>query len=283
MGAVEPGAIVAGGYIYAFYSYFPTVSDSDAGPSTIQVARAPLASDGAAGTWTKFYDGGFGAQPGLGGLGSQVIPTVFSDSRPAQPWPVYSTYLNAYVLIFICEGGWYFSTSTDLVTWTTPKKFFTAPAKEFMVGQQTDENVILVTPGFREQTIGQAGYVLYSHTPAWHNTPDELWLMPFAFNSAATDVPVAAATIPHVFDLLQNYPNPFNPNTIIRYELPNASRVNLTIFDVLGRTVRVLVDGFEPSGRHEATFNASNLASGVYLYQLRAGSFVETKKLLLVR
>ena len=283
MGAVEPGGIVAGGYIYVFYAYFPTQGDSDSGPSMIQLARAPVSSDGAPGTWTKFYQGAFGSQPGLGGYGSQVVPTVFSDSRPAQPWPVYSTYLNAYVLVFICEGGWYFSTSTDLVTWAAPKKFFTAPVREFTVGQQTDENVVLVTPGFREQTIGQAGYVLYSHTPAWHNTPDELWMMPFAFDRTATGIANPGPSLPHLFDLLQNYPNPFNPTTTIRYELPFASHVSLIVFDVLGRQVRTLVNTFEQAGRHEATFNAQNVSSGTYFYRLEAGGAVETRKLTVVR
>ncbi len=283
MGAVEPGGIVAGGYIYVFYAYFPTQGDSDSGPSTIQVARAPVSTDGAPGSWTKFYEGAFDSQPGLGGSGSQVVPTVFADSRPAQPWPVYSTYLNAYVLVFICEGGWYFSTSTDLVTWAPPKKFFSAPVKEFTVGQQTDENVVLVTPGFREQTIGQAGYVLYSHTPAWHNTPDELWMMPFAFDSPTTDVPGSGPALPHVVELLQNYPNPLNPSTTIRYELPSASHVSLTVFDVLGRQVRTLVNTFEQAGRHEAIFNAQDVSSGTYFYRLEAGGSVETRKLTVLR
>ena len=283
MGAVEPGGIVADGYIYVFYAYFPTQGDSDSGPSTIQVARAPVSGDGAPGSWTKFYKGSFGSQAGLGGVGSQVVPTVFSDSRPAQPWPVYSTYLNAYVLIFICEGGWYFSTSPDLVTWTPPKQFFTAPVNEFTVGQQTDENVVLVTPGTREQTIGQAGYVLYSHTPAWHNTPDELWMMPFAFNTTTTDIASAGPAAPHVLELLQNYPNPFNPATTIRYELPFASHVSLTVFDVLGRQIRTLVNAFEQAGRYEVTFNAQGLSSGVYFYRLEAGGSVETQKLTIVR
>jgi hypothetical protein len=171
----------------------------------------------------------------------------------------------------------------DLVTWAPPEKFFSAPVKEFTVGQQTDENVVLVTPGFREQTIGQAGYVLYSHTPAWHNTPDELWMMPFAFNSPTTDVPGSGPPLPHVVDLLQNYPNPLNPSTTIRYELPFASHVSLTVFDVLGRQVRTLVNTFEQAGRHEATFNAQDVSSGTYFYRLEAGGSVETRKLTVLR
>ena len=85
------------------------------------------------------------------------------------------------------------------------------------------------------------------------------------------------------FGLSQNYPNPFNPLSIIRYELPAASQVSLKVFDLLGEEVMVLVDELKQAGFHEATVRASNLASGMYFYRLQAGSFIDTKKLLLVR
>ncbi len=109
------------------------------------------------------------------------MPGVCACTRPAQPWPVFSSYLNAFVLVFICEEGWFFSTSTDLVTWTPPIQFFTAPNPEFATGQQTDENVVLVTPGNADQVIGQTGLVLYAHTTAWRNVSHELWARPFTF------------------------------------------------------------------------------------------------------
>ena len=89
--------------------------------------------------------------------------------------------------------------------------------------------------------------------------------------------------IPQEIALLQNYPNPFNPTTTIRYELPFASHVSLTVFDVLGRHVRTLVNTFGQAGRHEAIFNAENVASGIYFYRLEAGGSVETRKLTVLR
>jgi len=181
-GVPEPGAIVAGDYVYVFYPYFPGDGAPDAGPPTIQVARAPLSGDGAPGTWTKYYQGSFDTQPGLGGLGDAVVPSGGGCTLPGEPWPAYSTYLSAYVLVFECEEGWFFSTSTDLVSWTPPTQFFAAPNPLFQRGDETDENVILVTPGDAGGVIGGSGYVLYAHTPSWGSVPHELWMRPFTFH-----------------------------------------------------------------------------------------------------
>jgi hypothetical protein len=85
------------------------------------------------------------------------------------------------------------------------------------------------------------------------------------------------------FTLSQNYPNPFNPTTTVRYEIPELSIVTLKIYDVLGKEVATLVNGEKPVGSYATEINASNLPSGIYFYRLQAGSFVETKKMLLVK
>ena len=85
------------------------------------------------------------------------------------------------------------------------------------------------------------------------------------------------------FSLAQNYPNPFNPSTVIRYSVSSAQLVTLKIYDVLGREVKTLVNEERPSGSYEIEFNASNFSSGIYFYQLTAGDFRETKKMILLR
>ncbi|TVQ69120.1 MAG: T9SS C-terminal target domain-containing protein [Balneolaceae bacterium] len=106
--------------------------------------------------------------------------------------------------------------------------------------------------------------------------------------AASTGMPTSSeyagpADIPSVFALNQNYPNPFNPSTIIPYELPGEIAVRIDIYDILGRRVMVLVDELKPAGAHQARWDASGVAGGVYIYQLRAGDFVQSRKLTIVK
>ncbi|MCI0448202.1 MAG: T9SS type A sorting domain-containing protein [Chlorobi bacterium] len=90
--------------------------------------------------------------------------------------------------------------------------------------------------------------------------------------------------VPLTFRLSQNYPNPFNPVTKINYELPKNSRVNLVIYDILGREVMRLVNNeFKEAGRYTVTFEAQNFASGVYFYRIEAVNFVQSKKMVLIK
>ncbi len=85
------------------------------------------------------------------------------------------------------------------------------------------------------------------------------------------------------FSLHQNFPNPFNPTTEIRYQISEVSHIQLTIYDILGNEVTRLYEGMQPAGDYSVTFKGSELASGVYYYQLKAGDFTQTKKFLLLK
>lgn len=89
--------------------------------------------------------------------------------------------------------------------------------------------------------------------------------------------------IPATFTLMQNYPNPFNPSTTIRYGLPERSSVKIEVFNTIGQRVATLVDTELEAGFHDVTFDASSLTSGVYIYRIQAGSYVESKKLMLIK
>jgi len=109
----------------------------------------------------------------------------------------------------------------------------------------------------------------------------------YEFTSTAS---VDEETLPNDFILFQNYPNPFNPSTTIKYTIPNVtlsgvegSRVILKIYDVIGNEIATLVNENKPAGNYEVSFDAKNFSSGTYFYKLQAGSFVETKKMLLIK
>ena len=92
-----------------------------------------------------------------------------------------------------------------------------------------------------------------------------------------------AAAMPTAYALYQNYPNPFNPMTEIRFDLPEQTHVELTVFNTLGQRVATLIDEPRVAGTYRVSWDGSSVASGVYLYELKAGSFVETKKMVLVK
>jgi hypothetical protein len=105
----------------------------------------------------------------------------------------------------------------------------------------------------------------------------------FAHKLVVTDVEAERRNVATSYSLSQNYPNPFNPSTTIRYGLPQRSHVSLAVYNTLGQQVAQLVGNELDAGFHEVRLNAINLPSGLYLYRLQAGNYVETKKLLLVR
>ena len=89
--------------------------------------------------------------------------------------------------------------------------------------------------------------------------------------------------VPIEFLLSQNYPNPFNPSTRIKYSVPQVSQVQIKVFDVLGNEIEILVNEEKPTGTYELNWYAENLPSGVYFYQLKAGDFIQTRKMVLMK
>ncbi len=102
-------------------------------------------------------------------------------------------------------------------------------------------------------------------------------------NNITTSVTKNEENIPNNYLLYQNYPNPFNPSTTIKFSIPNSQFVTLKVYDLLGREVSILVNEEKLPGNYEVKFDGSNLPSGVYFYRLQAGSFSQTKKLMLMK
>jgi photosystem II stability/assembly factor-like uncharacterized protein len=98
-----------------------------------------------------------------------------------------------------------------------------------------------------------------------------------------TSVESDYTVVPQKFEVYQNFPNPFNPSTTIRWQQPESGFVTLTIYDVLGREVTTLVNEELSAGKHEIIFESLSFSSGVYFYQIRAGNFIQTKKMILLK
>ncbi|MCJ7552905.1 MAG: T9SS type A sorting domain-containing protein, partial [Ignavibacteriaceae bacterium] len=89
--------------------------------------------------------------------------------------------------------------------------------------------------------------------------------------------------IPTTYFISNNFPNPFNPNTKIKYSVPQSSKVIIKVFDILGTEIETLVNEEKAVGTYELNWNAANLPSGVYFYRLQVSSFVQTRKMILLR
>jgi hypothetical protein len=122
-------------------------------------------------------------------------------------------------------------------------------------------------------TLDNNGYV-------YAGTENGVWRRPLP---EVTSVEELSTALPSSYILSQNFPNPFNPSTKIKYSVPQSSQVVIKVFDLLGNEIETLVNEEKQTGTYEVTWYAENLPSGIYFYQLKAGSFIETKKMLLLK
>ncbi|MGD1047014.1 MAG: T9SS type A sorting domain-containing protein [Bacteroidota bacterium] len=122
---------------------------------------------------------------------------------------------------------------------------------------------------WRVSATNAGGTSLYSNTSS--------------FTTGTTSVEQICSKVPATYDLCQNYPNPFNPNTTIQFSLPKATYVTLKIYNNIGKEVALLVSQYLSAGIYTTELNAAGLPSGVYFYRMQTGSFIETKKLVLLR
>ena len=129
-----------------------------------------------------------------------------------------------------------------------------------------------------EQT-SDGGYIVTGGTCPDSNQTSDLWLIRLASDIVSVSNEETVIT----YSMHQNYPNPFNPSTTIKYQIPELSFVTLKVYDVLGNEIKTLVSDEKSAGHFQVEYDASSLPSGIYFYRLQAGSFVETKKMVLMK
>lgn len=169
-GALIPTAIVAHGYIYVYYTDYvvPPSPDPSPTPGLIMVARSPVSSAGAPGSWLKFYHGSFVNDALANTPGTPIVAaSPLSGCTPPerQAGITYNDFLGLYLLTMTCDQGWYFSTSSDLVTWSEPVQFYQAPFPNNTLadGQEFDWYPTLYSPGAKSPaTTHRTGYVYYT-------------------------------------------------------------------------------------------------------------------------
>jgi hypothetical protein len=103
------------------------------------------------------------------------------------------------------------------------------------------------------------------------------------YNMIITGIEDNQSILPSVYRLNQNYPNPFNPSTIINYQIPEQGFVTIKVYDILGKEIKTLVNENKPVGSYNIRFNASDLSSGIYIYQIRVNNFVQSRKMMLMK
>ena len=188
-------------------------------------------------------------------------------------------------------AGWFTYSVDSGQTWTAPVKFTPdeSPMRDWRYISMSQNNAVVDDSMCTVHMVVTADTIPGSTV----NTTDPNYPVAVSAEFVGVNTTVTIPQVPpngikdvknvFTFNLAQNYPNPFNPTTKISYTIPERNNVSLKIYDMLGREVATLVNTTKEAGNYEVNFNASNLASGLYIYKIQAGSFTQSKKMLLLK
>jgi hypothetical protein len=163
-----------------------------------------------------------------------------------------------------------------------------AVSYRFQLSTSSDYSALVRdTAGVVDTSLTASGLALnrlhYWRVRGVNGVGQSVWSSSTTFRTTTDVERMPGEEIPSRYLLSQNYPNPFNPATTLQFAVPQAERVTVTVYDMLGREVAVLVNDVVAPGRYTVTWNAEGLASGTYFCRMTAGSYVETKRMLLLR
>ncbi|MCP5061837.1 MAG: T9SS type A sorting domain-containing protein [Ignavibacteriae bacterium] len=188
---------------------------------------------------------------------------------------------------YFADSKPYTTNMPNTFTWYNSNSQFSPGRLDYIVYSNSVINAtnsfVLFTDNLPEDSLVTHGLLRYDVTSVSDHLPV---VADFEFKQAVS-VKENNVSITE-FSLSQNYPNPFNPNTVIKYSIPKieklrASFVQLRVYDILGRKVVTLINEKQKAGKYHLTFDANNLSSGIYFYQLKVESFIETKKMILLQ
>jgi photosystem II stability/assembly factor-like uncharacterized protein len=205
----------------------------------------------------------------IGGSNGTLLYSLMLPSAPGLILPGDSAVVASDSLQFVWErsgpevGRYWFELSTDSVF-----------SSSLVDSSLTDTTTVITLLQFGQRYWWR---VRASNTSGWGPFGD-VWT--FSVIIVGVDEP---KDVPDKIVLRQNYPNPFNPTTTIKYDLPVDVNVDIRAYDILGKEVAILVDGFQKAGYYEVSFDASRFATGIYFYRLTAGTFTDVKKLAVVK
>ncbi len=204
----------------------------------------------------------------------QWDPIEFEIPIP-DPVTLISPIQDEYFVIFEAKFIWSSSTNADSYSYELAADSL---FQEIVFTTEIADTVLNLQNG-----ILQGGVEYFWRVQAKNESGESSWSDVFYFTGNEGLSTESNSGIPDVFALSQNYPNPFNPSTNIKFDLPESAEVLLIVYDMLGREVSRLISDKMTAGYHQVTFDASLLASGMYIYRITAGNYTSTKKMLLIK
>ena len=259
---------------------------------------------GATWTWTVFENGSnpsleIVTNPNTGGINSSATVAKFTALQTGQPWAGCESQHGSDIGTFSLDAT---NSTVKIMVYKTVISDvglkFVIPSSgslgEIKVSNTVTNEWEELTFDFSShiglpEAIGIDQIVVFPDFDLGGRTQDNIiYFDNISFYSNSIGVDNRSETFPQGFVLEQNFPNPFNPSTTLRYELPEDGLVNVTIYDMMGRQVSTLLSSHQTAGYKSIQWNATNdfgkpVSAGVYLYQIQAGEFVQTKKMVLLK